>query len=324
MRDELYRAGITPQMMRELERRLASLTPEERRDLERQAQSHAPFQEELKTELHPDFLEMVKNDLQNSNDPEPVVIKPLPFVNEYSPNYCNVNARKYILKNSNEGEIAKGFKIYQAFKKGELVGYKAIVHFVVVVNQQYIDPTPDDPYLFVQSSRLPNKNEDKYHRRGVRLSGVVYGNDEYKDWVNSLDELQKFNLVTVRSPENLKMLVTHDEGDEIRLRGLTSRPELNGEKGVLGEYDPTNDRWEVFIIGKNGLKVKKSNISVRKGDEIQLTGLTNKPELNGKRGVLGKYDYTNDRWEVFPIEERGLKVKTDNTSVIKNPRLLSM
>eukprot|EP00966_Prymnesium_polylepis_P290133 6702452-Prymnesium_polylepis.1 len=264
MRDELYRAGITPQRMRELERRLASLTPEARRDLERQAQSHAPFQEELKPELHSDFLERVKKDLQNSNDPEPVVITPLPFDNEYSPNYCNVNARKYILQNSNEGEIAKGFKIYQAFKKAEYVGYKAVVHFVVVVNQQYIDPTPDDPYLFVQSSRLPNKNEDKYHTRGVRLSGVVYGNDEYKDWVNSLDELQKFNLVTVRSPENLKMLVTHDEGDVIRLRRLTSRPELNGEKGVLGKYDPTNDRWEVFIIGKNGLKVKKSNISVRK------------------------------------------------------------
>ena len=184
----------------------------------------------------------------------------------YRPNYCNVNVDKFIKQNG-KGEIFGGFKLYRVFEKQNPVGYKAIVHFVVSIDGSYVDPTPDDSYVFVPSSKVPSMNKDKYHRRGVVLSAVVYGSEAYKSWVSGMDEYKQYGLQTVHRPEDLKMLITHKRGDHVKLTGL-SRAEFNGKYGTLSEYDSLTDRWGVSVDGVGLVGIKHNNILPTRPPEL--------------------------------------------------------
>jgi hypothetical protein len=137
----------------------------------------------------------------------------------------------------------------------EVSGFKAVVHFVTVnIQGTYYDPTPDgdSEYLFVPSSRVYSSEDDKtFWTRGIKLSAIVYGDDEYKNYVLSNSKLQNAgNNMIFEKPEDMTILKIVEPGSEVTINGLKSRSDLNGKRIKLGKFNIEKRRWEVMIDGK--------------------------------------------------------------------------
>jgi len=105
-------------------------------------------------------------------------------------------------------------------------------------------------------------------------------------------------------------------GMEVCLTGLQSRPELNGQKGVLVAFDEQESRWKVSMHANGcdpyGMMAKSANLSlpsdrvpITKGQKVRAVGLTNKPDLNGQTGVAVQWDQVACRWQVLMDDNAG-------------------
>lgn len=93
----------------------------------------------------------------------------------------------------------------------------------------------------------------------------------------------------------------------VALYGLTSRPELNGSTGELLRYDWPARHWDVKVqsVGfeKNFIvAVSSANLTLAPtlcpGAVAEFCGVERRPELNGQRCVLERFDGTSERWAV--------------------------
>lgn len=128
-------------------------------------------------------------------------------------------------------------------------------------------------------------------------------------------------------------------GDRVRIKGLTSRADLNGEQGTLVEYVGAERRWRLRMDDGSGkfiravhmerleapcatvgqvtpaaveslcqaphvredLEHAAPRLPLAAGVQVRVCGLTARPELNGKPGVVLAFDSASGRWmtEVF-------------------------
>mmetsp|Transcript_47448 Transcript_47448/g.75003 ORF Transcript_47448/g.75003 Transcript_47448/m.75003 type:complete len:549 (-) Transcript_47448:90-1736(-) len=124
----------------------------------------------------------------------------------------------------------------------------------------------------------------------------------------------------------------------VEISGLQSRPDLNGRRGFITSRDDVAGRIEVELDGLGGnerIKVKLSNIKLAKdglavGVQVEVLELQNRPDLNGRRGVIVGREIAadilgNDRFEVHldgPNGGERVKCKPTNLRLVaKQPDL---
>jgi len=90
-------------------------------------------------------------------------------------------------------------------------------------------------------------------------------------------------------------------GTIVSLKGLQSRPERNGDRGEVAEYDEQSGRYLVFIEDEEEyLRVKPSNLLQHV--HIRLHGIESQPSLNGKRGTIVAWSDHKERYNVHVMD----------------------
>mmetsp|Transcript_19463 Transcript_19463/g.47007 ORF Transcript_19463/g.47007 Transcript_19463/m.47007 type:complete len:379 (-) Transcript_19463:60-1196(-) len=102
----------------------------------------------------------------------------------------------------------------------------------------------------------------------------------------------------------------------LHLHGLESRPELNGKRGTIIAWDPTKERYNVYVIQTStAMSLKPSNVVLENGTVGQIQGLQSKPELNGKWGTIKDFNSATGRYDVQTSADSILRLKLDNIRV---------
>ena len=108
-------------------------------------------------------------------------------------------------------------------------------------------------------------------------------------------------------------------GTRVELQGLKAKPELNGQKAAVKSFDASSGRYKVKLEdGRGPFSLKAQNLrplpkppapppppKLEPGARVWVRGLTAKPELNGQRGVVEKYNAGSGRWTVALEDGRG-------------------
>ena len=90
-------------------------------------------------------------------------------------------------------------------------------------------------------------------------------------------------------------------GTIVSLKGLQSRPERNGDRGEVSEYDETAGRYLVFIEDSDEyLRVKPSNLLQHV--HVRLHGIESQPELNGRRGTIVAWSDHKERYNIHVMD----------------------
>jgi len=90
------------------------------------------------------------------------------------------------------------------------------------------------------------------------------------------------------------------DGTVVSLKGLVSRPEMNGDRGEVKDFDPSSGRYIVKLEdSEETMKVKPSNLLQHV--HVNLHGLESKPEWNGQKATIIAWDAKNERYNVFVI-----------------------
>lgn len=112
-------------------------------------------------------------------------------------------------------------------------------------------------------------------------------------------------------------------GTAVVIRGLTKIPSHNGKSGRITNFDEPRARYEVAIEGGAKLALKPQNLTQQ--CTVELVGLENKPELNGKIGDIVNFDEDTGRYLVLlhqpalaiSLERQNCLLKTGTRVVVK-------
>merc|ERR1719158_1998941 len=97
------------------------------------------------------------------------------------------------------------------------------------------------------------------------------------------------------------------------IRGLESRPELNGQRATVLAWDDTKQRYNLYVASvSKTVSLKPSNVVLEDGTVGMITGLQSKPELNGQWGTVQRFNADSGRYDVQLSEDRILRLKPDN------------
>lgn len=133
-------------------------------------------------------------------------------------------------------------------------------------------------------------------------------------------------------------------GHRVRISGLQAQPALNGQEGVLVEFDDALGRWKVAMEDGSGKALKPQHLLLVMDDKepaplevpaqapepletsaapldlvgrrVQISGLRARSDLNGLRGVVDGWDETHQRWQVRMDDETGKLLKSENLDVL--------
>jgi len=83
-------------------------------------------------------------------------------------------------------------------------------------------------------------------------------------------------------------------GAQVVVRGLRGAAQHNGKSGQVVEYDASTDRYVVAVGEDEALRIKFDNLVQTK--EVEVTGMQNRPELNGKLATIVGYDEEKNRY----------------------------
>lgn len=99
----------------------------------------------------------------------------------------------------------------------------------------------------------------------------------------------------------------------VKVYGLESRTDLNGEKATILAWDEGKDRYNIFVMKiSKCISLKPSNIILDNGAVGKITGLQSKPELNGKWGTIKSFNSSTGRYDVQLSADKILRLKLDN------------
>lgn len=102
----------------------------------------------------------------------------------------------------------------------------------------------------------------------------------------------------------------------VKLHGLESKPEWNGERATIIAWDQKNERYNVYVMGlSKAMGLKPSNVILDDGTVGMITGLQSKPELNGKFGTIKQFNSDSDRYDVQLSADKILRLKLENIHV---------
>lgn len=104
------------------------------------------------------------------------------------------------------------------------------------------------------------------------------------------------------------------QGTIVSLKGLQSRPDRNGDRGEVAEYDEQAGRYLVFIEDSDEyLRVKPSNLLQHV--HVKLHGIESQPSLNGQRGTIVAWSDVKERYNIH-VMQIGKIVSLKPTNVI--------
>jgi len=99
----------------------------------------------------------------------------------------------------------------------------------------------------------------------------------------------------------------------VKIHGLESRIELNGEKATILAWDESKERYNIYVMNiSKCISLKPSNIVLDNGAVGRITGLQSKPELNGTRGTINSFNSSTGRYDVQLSADKILRLKLDN------------
>ncbi|GKY94090.1 hypothetical protein MPSEU_000375400 [Mayamaea pseudoterrestris] len=103
-------------------------------------------------------------------------------------------------------------------------------------------------------------------------------------------------------------------GTIVSLVGLVNQPDRNGDRGEVIDYDASARRYTIAIEDSDEvLRVKPDNLLQHV--HVTVHGLQSKPELNGKRGTVIRYNEHTNRYNVY-IMDTGATISLKPENVI--------
>lgn len=141
-------------------------------------------------------------------------------------------------------------------------------------------------------------------------------------------------------------------GDRVRIAGLRSRADLNGQSGEIVEFVVADGRWRVWMDDGTGKSLKPEHLEIVEvatraepapgdnndrqapfvgppaidaeimpGARVRVRGLAVRSDLNGQEGVVRGFDEAAGRW-VVEVDDGTCKFRTVNLEVVSQaPRL---
>merc|ERR1719446_134847 len=86
-------------------------------------------------------------------------------------------------------------------------------------------------------------------------------------------------------------------GTVVSLKGLVSKPERNGDRGIIKQYDQRKQRYVVVLEdSEEAMSVKASNLLQHV--HVRIHGL-GAPELNGKTGTILTWIESKGRYNIY-------------------------
>mmetsp|Transcript_24025 Transcript_24025/g.56706 ORF Transcript_24025/g.56706 Transcript_24025/m.56706 type:complete len:350 (+) Transcript_24025:133-1182(+) len=99
----------------------------------------------------------------------------------------------------------------------------------------------------------------------------------------------------------------------VKVHGLESRADLNGEKATILAWDEGKERYNIYVMKiSKCISLKPSNVVLDNGAVGRITGLQSKPELNGKWGTINSFNSSTGRYDVQLSAGKILRLKLDN------------
>jgi hypothetical protein len=90
-------------------------------------------------------------------------------------------------------------------------------------------------------------------------------------------------------------------GTIVSLVGLVNKSERNGDRGEVVDYDPSARRYTVAIEDSDEvLRVKPDNLLQHV--HVTVQGLQSKPEFNGKKGTVIRFDEHSSRYNIYIMD----------------------
>ena len=87
-------------------------------------------------------------------------------------------------------------------------------------------------------------------------------------------------------------------GTVVSLKGLVSKPERNGDRGVIRQYSKQKGRYVVELEDSNEtMSVKPSNLLQHV--KVKIHDIKGQPELNGKTGTILTWIQGKERYNIF-------------------------
>ncbi len=106
-------------------------------------------------------------------------------------------------------------------------------------------------------------------------------------------------------------------GTVVSLKGLVSRPEMNGDRGMVKQYNRQKGRYVVELEDSNEtMSVKASNLLQHV--HVKIHDIKGQPELNGKSGTILTWLPDKERYNIYvPSLKKAVSLKPGNV-VLEN------
>ena len=101
-------------------------------------------------------------------------------------------------------------------------------------------------------------------------------------------------------------------GTIVSLKGLRSKPERNGDRGAVAQFDRKSGRYIVQLEDSDEtMAVKPSNLLQHV--HVRLHGIESKPELNGKTGTIIAWNPNAERYSIYVMAvSKAVSLKPNN------------
>lgn len=154
----------------------------------------------------------------------------------------------------------------------------------------------------------------------VSLKGLVNASDRngdrgvVKQYIPSsgryVVELEDSEETMSVKPSNLLQHV------HVRIHDIQSQPELNGKTGTIITWNSHKERYAIYVMDlKKVVSLKPGNVVLEKGTVARLTGLSSRPELNGKWGTIKDWVKESNKYDVQLSQQQVIRVKVENMRV---------
>ena len=102
----------------------------------------------------------------------------------------------------------------------------------------------------------------------------------------------------------------------MKVFGIESRPEINGKTGTVVAWNPQTERYNIYLIAvKEIVSLKPANVVLDNGTVGQVTGLSSKPELNGKWGTVKAWIRESMKYDLQLSPSQIIRIKVENLRV---------
>mmetsp|Transcript_12027 Transcript_12027/g.17410 ORF Transcript_12027/g.17410 Transcript_12027/m.17410 type:complete len:365 (+) Transcript_12027:86-1180(+) len=151
-----------------------------------------------------------------------------------------------------------------------------------------------------------------------------------KGLVNAPDRNGDRGIVKKYTPETSRYVIQIEDSNEtmsvkpsnllqhvhVRIHDIGSQPELNGKTGTILAWNPTKERYNIYVMAlTRTVSLQPGNVVLDAGTVAQLTGLSSRPELNGKWGTITEWIRESNKYDVQLSPLQIIRVKVENMRV---------